>query len=375
MQKFSQRIMAAAAALLVMVTVTVAFGAGFVQTTPTPASAQTGPTDFATVYERVAPSVVSIQTITESRFNFGGGQGTGFVINTDGHIVTNAHVVFGADEIRVEFLDGLLTRAELVGQDLESDIAVIKVEVPADRLQPVQFADSNALFVGQPVAAIGSPFGQEWTMTTGIVSALNRTVQSLTEFLIGGVVQTDAAINPGNSGGPLVDAQGHVIGVNTQIISEERQNSGVGFAVPSNLAQRVAQNLIGDGEVSYSFIGISGLAMNLLLIEGFGLANDTRGVLIDNVLPGTGANAAGLQSANLDQLSEEELINGDFPDNYDIIIGVDGDTIRDFDTLISYLSANTLPGDTVTLEILRNGAEMIEVPVTLGERPAAEQAP
>lgn len=366
MQLFSQRIMTLAVALVVMITATVAFRPALVVPTAAPANAQEG-SDFASVYENVAPSVVSIQAFTP--MSFGGSEGTGFVIDTEGHIVTNAHVVHQAEEIRVEFFDGTLTRAEPIGSDLESDLAVIKVDVPAERLNPVTFGDSNELFVGQRVGAIGSPFGQNWTLTTGIVSALDRTVQSLTEFLIGGVIQTDAAINPGNSGGPLVDINGNVIGVNTQIISQERVNSGVGFAVPGNLVQRVAADLVADGEVSYSFIGISGLAMNLPLIEGFGLPNDTRGVLVDEVIDGFGAAEAGLQEANLDMLTEEDVVNGNFPANYDIIVGVDGERVRDFDTLISYLSANTLPGDTVTLQVLRNGTERIAVDVTLGERP------
>lgn len=367
MQKFNQRIAAVVAVLVVVVIATVAMAPTFELPTQTAtvANAQ-GDVDFASVYERVAPSVVSISVRTDDPFT-GGSEGTGFVLDQQGHIATNAHVVQDAVEITIEFFDGTLTAAELIGLDLESDIAVVKVDLAADRLIPVEFADSNDLFVGQPVAAIGSPFGQNWTMTTGIVSALNRTVQSLAEFRIGGVIQTDAAINPGNSGGPLVDAQGRVIGVNTQIISEVRINSGVGFAVPGNLVQRVTTDLLGDGQVEYSFIGIeANFRWGLFLIEGFGVPNDVRGVLVNGVVPGSGADRAGLQAADL---SVEDLERGDFPQNYDVIVGVDGNPIRDFDTLVSYLSASTLPGDTVVLQVFRNGESVIDVPVTLGVRP------
>ncbi len=176
----------------------------------------THPNDiFAEVYQNASPSVVAISVATQDT----GGSGSGFVINRDGHIVTNAHVVDEADKIVVEFLEGAIVRAKLVGSDLSSDIAVIKVDVPADHLMPINFADSDNLTVGQTVLAIGSPFRQGWTLTSGIISAIDRTIQGLTEFSIGGVIQTDASIKPGNSGGPLINLDGEVIGVNSQIIS------------------------------------------------------------------------------------------------------------------------------------------------------------
>ena len=229
----------------------------------------THPNDiFAEIYQNARGSVVAISVATEA----GGGGGSGFVIDRDGHIVTNAHVVDAAEEIVVEFLEGAIVRAELVGSDPSSDLAVIKVDVPAEQLAPIRLADSDNLTVGQTVLAIGSPFRQGWTLTSGIISAIDRTIQGLTEFSVGGVIQTDASINPGNSGGPLINLDGEVIGVNSQIISGARSSSGVGFAIPSNLTQRVATALIESGEMTYSYLGISGFDVNLSAIESLGLA-------------------------------------------------------------------------------------------------------
>ncbi len=205
------------------------------------------------LYSRLAPSVVSINVVARASGTTTGqtlpqqqgeqlveGTGTGFVVDTAGHIVTNNHVVEGATRIEVNFYDGRIVRAEIVGLDPDSDLAVIQVQgVPAENLHPVTLGDSESLYVGQEVVAIGSPFNQPWTMTTGIISALDRSIRGLTQFSIGSVIQTDAAINPGNSGGPLLNLQGEVIGVNSQIMSESRSNSGIGFAIPSNLVQRV----------------------------------------------------------------------------------------------------------------------------------------
>jgi S1-C subfamily serine protease len=236
---------------------------------------------YTQVYRAVAPSVVAINVTIESRNRvIGEGTGSGFVIDKDGHIVTNNHVVDGATRIEVEFYDGTLTAADVVGLDPDSDLAVLKVDLPADKLYPVTFADSDDLVIGQIVLALGSPFGQDWTLTTGIVSALNRTMQGLSDFSIGNVIQTDAAINPGNSGGPLLDLEGRVIGVNSQIATTSDSNSGVGFAIPANLTQRVAQQLIENGVVEYSYIGISGGDVSLTLSQALELPADTRGVVV-----------------------------------------------------------------------------------------------
>jgi len=318
---------------------------------------------IAGIYEEVSPSVVSISVIRTSTGTFGGesgGSGTGFVIDQSGHIVTNYHVVEGSIETRVRFQDGTITRAETVGLDPDSDIAVIKVDLPVDRLRPVTFGNVNELVIGQSVVAIGSPFGQDWTLTNGIISALNRNLDGLGDYSIGSAIQTDAPINPGNSGGPLVNMRGQVIGVNSQIISETRSNSGIGFAVPSDLVQRVASELIKTGEVSYSVMGIQGGDVALEVMESLDLPNDQRGVVVSNVMAGSPAEAAGLRnpegSAGMTRLQSA-----------DIITAIDGRQITGINGLISHLARFTRPGDTVDLTVLRDGQE-ITLPLTLGRR-------
>lgn len=327
---------------------------------------------LADIYNRVSPSVVSINVVARtpnsfSQQDFSEGTGTGFVIDEQGHIVTNNHVVMGATRIEVNFFDGTIARGEVVGLDPDSDLAVIKVDLPQEQLYPVTFADSDNLFIGQSVVALGSPFGQRWTMTTGIVSAKDRTIEGLSGFQIGAVIQTDAAINPGNSGGPLLDLQGHVIGVNSQILSRTRSSSGVGFAVPSNLVQRVADKLINEGEVPYSYLGISSRPndVDLALIEVMGLPNNTRGVVVQSVDRSGPAGRAGLQNA-----SGFVTIDGiSVPTSVDIITAIDNEPVTGFNSLIAYLASQTEPGQTVNLTVLRNGTEVITVPVVLGERP------
>ena len=267
----------------------------------TPALAQDNPEPaegvYTELYNEVSPSVVSISVVARREGGDGPmgqnrpliGGGTGFVIDNEGHIVTNNHVVDGATEIEVSFVDGTLASAEVVGLDADSDLAVLQLDLPEEdlaALQPVTFGDSSNLAIGQRVVAIGSPFGQRWTLTSGIISAIDRSIQGLTEFSIGGVIQTDAAINPGNSGGPLLDLQGRVIGVNSQIVSRDGSNAGIGFAIPGNLAQSVSQELIEQGFVNYSYLGIAGRDVYLPLINEFGLENDTQGVVVAEVSPG-----------------------------------------------------------------------------------------
>lgn len=299
---------------------------------------------YADVYNRVSPSVVAISVLSRTS----AGSGSGFVIDKDGHIVTNFHVVDGATAIEVNFLDGTITRAEIVGTDLNSDLAVIRVsDVPADRLFPVTFGSSDELVPGQQVLAIGSPFSQRWTMTAGIVSALDRAISGFTQFQIGGVIQTDAPINPGNSGGPLLNLAGEVIGINAQIISETHANSGIGFAIPSNLAMRVAEDLRTNGRVEYAYLGVQRANdITLSAIERLGLPNDTRGLVIGGV---TGpAEAAGLRSN-------------------DVITAINGNKISGLGPLLAYLATYTLPGQTVTLSVLRDG-QPVDLAVELGSR-------
>ncbi len=321
---------------------------------------------FADVYNNVAPSVVSINILARAEDaspffeDQPRGGGTGFVYDTEGRLVTNAHVVDAAEEIAVYFLDGTIARAEVIGLDRDSDIAVIQVEnVPSERLTPVQFGDSNGLTVGQAVLAIGSPFGEDWTLTSGIVSAINRSIRGLSDFSTGDVIQTDTAINPGNSGGPLLNLDGQVVGVNTQILSSSRSNSGVGFAVPSNLVQRVITSLIEDGAVDYSYLGIAGADMTLDTIETFDLPNNLQGAVVNAVVDGSPADEAGLRNPS--------------QNSTDIITAIDGTAITSMDDLLAYLAGNTRPGDTVTMQINRAG-ETIELDLTLGNRPASSQS-
>lgn len=310
---------------------------------------------FSEIYNRISPSVVSINIAVRQGSRFiNESLGTGFVIDKQGHIVTNNHVVDGADRIEVNFFDGTIVRAEIVGLDPDSDLAVIKVSLPESQLQPIAFGNSDALVIGQRALAIGSPFGERWTLTTGIISALNRRIDGLTGYAIGAVIQTDAAINPGNSGGPLLNMLGEVIGVNSQILSQTRSNSGVGFAVPSNLVKRVSQELIARGEMTYSYLGITGGDIDLNWIESYNLPNNMRGVPVTQVLPNGPAAQAGIRS---------------FTDrSVDIITAVDGRPLLGFNTLISYLAGNTSPGQTITLSVVRNG-ELVDIPVILGRRP------
>jgi len=336
---------------------------------------------FADVYQDVSPSVVSISVIArQSNTGFPDqsqtvvGGGTGFVIDAAGHILTNNHVVEGATEIEISFVDGTLASAEVVGLDHDSDLAVLKVDLPEDTLvglRPVEFADSDALRIGQTVLAIGSPFGQRWTLTSGIISATGRSIRGLTDFSIGGVIQTDAAINPGNSGGPLLDLNGRVVGVNSQIMSTAQSNSGVGFAVPSNLAQRVARDLIDNGFVNYSYLGIGGRDIYLPLIEAFDLPNNTQGVVVTTISAGGPADRAGLEGVVFADETEENDSRA-VPESVDIITAINGEPLSGIGELIAYLAAETEPGQTATLSVLRlleGQSEELQIDVRLTPRP------
>jgi 2-alkenal reductase len=325
------------------------------------------------VYERLSPSVVAINVIARSSAATTNipeldqpvfGTGSGFVIDQSGHIVTNNHVVEGATRIEVNFFDGTLVQAEIVGLDPDSDLAVLKVDLPADRLFPVEFANSDELEIGQPVLAIGSPFGQRWTLTSGIISALERAIPGMSNFSIGGVIQTDAPINPGNSGGPLLDLNGRVIGVNSQIRSASGSSSGIGFAIPSNLTQKVSQELIEQGFVDYSFVGINGGDVSLALIETLDLPNNTQGVVVGSVEAGGPADRAGLRDP--DNFIEVDGL--EVPQQVDIITAIDGEALSGMSELIGYLAANTEPGQTAVLSVLRNGTETLDLNVQLMPR-------
>ncbi len=336
--------------------------------TPQPANPSTdSERAFSTIYNQVSPSVVSINVSgTSADGSPFQAAGTGFVIDKQGHIVTNDHVVDSTSSIEVNFLDGTIVKADVVGVDPDSDLAVIKVDLPESELTPVTLGDSDKLFIGQTTLAIGSPFNQRWTLTTGIISALDRTISGQTQYSVGSAIQTDAAINPGNSGGPLLDLQGEVIGVNSQILSQSNSSSGVGFAIPINLVKRVSQELINSGKVEYSYLGISAAAgIDLSLIEALHVPNNTQGVVVGNVQPNGPAAKAGVKSATSVNASTRSL-----PTSADIITAIDGEKITDMSGLITYLAYKTKPGQTINLTVLRDGQE-ITLPVTLSARPSS----
>ncbi len=335
------------------------------------------------VYRNVSPSVVYIRVVSnlptgQQRPQIPNmpqfpdipnipqrGSGSGFVMDKDGHIVTNNHVVEDADKVEVKFIDGTTVSAQVVGTDPDSDLAVIKVDVKSSLLQPVELGDSSALIVGQQVFAIGNPFGQEWTLTGGLISALGRTIQSsASRFSIPQVIQTDAAINPGNSGGPLLDKYGRVIGVNTMIVSDSRSSSGVGFAVPVNVVKRVVPALIKDGRFTYAYLGISGGSLTPDLARAMSLPEDMRGVLVSEVVKGGPSDRAGVQGSTREVTIDGAQVNV----GGDIIIAVDGKGVTAMDAIIDYLFTSKRPGDKITLTVLRDGQQK-DIVVTLGERP------
>jgi 2-alkenal reductase len=300
---------------------------------------------------------------------FDRGLGTGFVWDTDGHIVTNHHVVADATDIEVVFANGETAKAELLGSDPNADLAVIKVDLPASELKPVTLGDSDALKVGQLTIAIGSPFGQEFTMTSGIISAVGRTIRSGNAlFSIPKAIQTDASINPGNSGGPLLDRTGAVIGINSQILSRTGSNNGIGFAVPINTAKQVVPTLIKGEDYEYAWLGISGGTLTPEVAEFMKLPEDTQGALVIAVTQDGPADKAGLVGSDktLTVAGQEYQLGGD------VITAINSQPIESMDDLISYLIQETRPGDTVELQVIRPDGQQETVSVTLGVRPSAE---
>jgi S1-C subfamily serine protease len=312
------------------------------------------------IYNDTKMSVVLIEVDTR----FGGGQGSGFVYNSDGIIITNNHVVEGVDEITVTFVDGTIVDATLVGADPYTDLAVIDVDVPASFLRPVEFASSWDLLVGEQVVALGNPFGLANTMTVGVVSATGRQMDAPGGYTIVDVIQTDAAINPGNSGGPLLDMEGKVIGMNTAIISQTNQFSGVGFAIPSDTIIREIPYLIEDGSFDHAYLGIRGMALIPEIRELMGLDASKKGAYVSEVVEGGPADLAGLEGG-----SREVNLNGfNVQLGGDIIIGVDGKIVKDFIDLVVILERGYRPDDTITLTVLRD-KRVIELDLVLGVRP------
>jgi 2-alkenal reductase len=322
---------------------------------------------FEQIYERVNPSVVNIQVGDQD------GLGSGFVWDKAGHIVTNAHVVEGANEISVTFSDGSTVEAELVGADRYSDLAVIKVEVLADRLRPVELANSSQVKVGQLAIAIGNPFGLQGTMTQGIISGLSRSLSVNLEnpvnqpggrYSIPDIIQTDASINPGNSGGVLVDYEGKVIGVTSAIASSTQVNSGVGFVIPAAIVERVVLPLIETGRVQHAWMGITGTTLTPDLALAANLLEDQQGALVLSVATGGPAEKAGVKGGD-----KEVTIDGRQVDmGGDVVIAIDGQTVKRFEDMVSYLFNQTEVGQTVTLTVLRQGKEQA-LQLTLGALP------
>jgi serine protease Do len=350
------------------------------------------------IYTTVSPSVVNIQVVEQVAssgsdsnaipgFPFFGlpqGQdqqpqqqfqralGSGFVWDQQGHIVTNNHVVSGANKIEVTFSDGTMVPATLVGADPDSDLAVLKVDVSADKLHPVQMADSKSIQVGQLAIAIGNPFGLEGSMTTGIVSAVGRSLladeTSAQSYTIPDIIQTDAPINPGNSGGILINVQGQVLGVTSAIESPVRANAGVGFAIPSAIVNNVIPALIQDGKYVHSWLGISGTSLTPDLAKAMGLDISQRGALVEEVLPNSPAEKAGLQASNNQATIDGQLVNV----GGDVITAIDNQPVLQMDDLIAYLAGSTKVDQKVTLSLLRDGKQQ-NVDVTLAARPSAEE--
>lgn len=376
------------------------------QLTPTQAPMETAPaitSDAAAavegtleeIYQDVSPSVVYIEVLQKQPigmesmlpFFFGNpspqqspeeqyqrGSGSGFVWDKQGHIVTNNHVVDGADKIKVKFADGTIAEGTVIGTDRDSDLAVVQIDLPADQLRPIQLADSRQVKVGQLAVAIGNPFGLENTMTVGIVSALGRSLPVESDggmgpsYTIPDVIQTDAPINPGNSGGVLMNDQGQVIGVTAAIASPVQASAGVGFAIPSVIVQKVVPVLIEEGHYEHAWLGISGTTMNPDLAQAMKLEADQRGALIVDTVPDGPADEAGLrgseQTVTID--GEEQRVGGD------VVVAIDGRSVETFDDLTTYLARSTEAGQQITLAILRNGSKQ-QVSLALGERPSAEE--
>ncbi|WP_246196411.1 S1C family serine protease [Aquisphaera giovannonii] len=311
------------------------------------------------VYATVNKSVVNITTESEGVGFFGdetsSGSGSGFVIDRQGHVMTNFHVIQGAGAVRVTLFDGSTHPAKVIGQDASNDVAILLVNVPKDKLFPVTFGDSSRVLVGQKIMALGNPFGLERTLTTGIVSSLDRSLKAKNGRMIKGIIQTDAAINPGNSGGPLLNARGQVIGMNTAIVSQVGQSAGISFAVPINAITRILKALIEDGRVIRGDLGIARVYAT------------GEGLLVMQLVQGGPAEEAGIQPA---QVRQERLGMGFVrryldTDSADLIVAIEHRRVRTVDELLNEVEKNR-PGTAVRVTVVRDGKPM-DISVTLGE--------
>jgi S1-C subfamily serine protease len=309
-----------------------------------------------TVYQAVNRSVVNITTgslVSDGLFvEPRSGTGSGSVLDKNGHIITNNHVVENAKRMAVTLSDGSTYEAKLVGADPNNDLAVLKIEAPAEKLLPISWGDSGRLLVGLRVYAIGNPFGLERTLTTGIVSSLNRSLRTENGRMIRGIIQTDAAINPGNSGGPLLDKRGAMIGITTAIVSRSGASAGVGLAIPSSVARRVVEELIRNGKIVRPDCGI------------FNVFETDKGLLVNRLTPGGPAEKAGLKGPQEQMLQRGTLTYRVLDrSKADLIVAIDGRKVRTLDEMLSYVESKKA-GDKVTLKVIREGKE-IEMPLTL----------
>jgi serine protease Do len=344
---------------------------------------------FEQIYAQVSPSVVRIRVVQKSQATtpqggrglgqgqapqYSQGLGSGFVVDKLGNIVTNNHVIDGADSIYVTFADGTTYPGKVVAADPDSDLAVVKVDAPAGALQPVQIGDSTQVKVGQLAIAIGNPFGEQNTMTMGIVSALGRTLPatnsasaaSQASYSIPDVIQTDAPINPGNSGGVLVDINGRLIGVTAAIESSTNSSAGIGFAIPSAIVKRVLPVLVAGKQMQHSYLGLSGGTMTPELASAMNLPATQLGALVASVTPGGPADKAGIKGSatSVTVNGQQTSVGGD------VIVAIDSQKVTAFDDIVAYLASSTDVGQTVALTVLRGGQQQI-IKVTLAARPTA----
>ena len=315
------------------------------------------------IFEKSEPGVVRINVQRTEQSNGTSGVGSGFVFDKQGHIITNSHVVKNVKKVVVTFLDGRSYNAEIVGFDEFTDIGVIKVNADLSLLQPLRLGDSANLKVGEPIAAIGNPFGLSGSMTSGIVSQLGRLLPSGAGYSIPDVIQTDAAINPGNSGGPLLNMRGEIVGINTAIQSTTGEFTGVGFAVPSQTLAKIVPSLIENGKYQHPWIGIAGRDIDPDLAKVLNL-NDAVGFLVITVVDDSPAAKAGMHGSN----ETVEVDGVKYPIGGDIILSVDGKQVRKIDDVLIHLQRAKSIGDEMILEVLRDG-RTTNITITLEERP------
>ena len=315
------------------------------------------------IFERTEESVVQVNIRSDNTINNRGNMGSGFVYKDDGYIITNHHVVDNAERVTITFLDGESYIAKIIGTDADLDIAVLKVEIGSTYLQPIPIGDSSHLKVGEPIAAIGNPFGLSGSMTSGIISQIGRLLPQDSGYSIPDVIQTDAAINPGNSGGPLLNMKGEVLWMNTAIQSATGEFTGVGFAVPSNTIKKVVPVLIRDGIFHHPWMGISGSDVDPDLAKIREL-NSSKGFLIATVIEGSPADTAGLQGVTI----TKEIDGREYALDGDIIIKIDDVVVRKISDILIHLQREKSIGDELIMTVNRDGT-MIEAVLVLGERP------